>query len=83
VSQPTEIYLNEEYYYTNGYLVSVVPSQSTTPLSNSVVRSEIHLFLFVWRVVVQAKSPGKNLMWVYALPTATDGATITVTISPK
>jgi hypothetical protein len=32
---------------------------------------------------VQAKSPGKNLVWVYALPTATDGATITVTISPK
>jgi hypothetical protein len=35
------------------------------------------------RAVVQAKSPGKNLVWVYALPTATDGATITVTISPK
>lgn len=60
VSQPTEIYLNEEYYYANGYVVSVVPSQ-----------------------IVQAKSPGKNLVWVYALPTATDGATITITISPK
>jgi hypothetical protein len=33
--------------------------------------------------VVQAKSPGTNLVWVYPLPTATDGVVVTVTISPK
>jgi endoglycosylceramidase len=60
VTQPTEIYLNEDFYYPNGYTFTLTPSE-----------------------FAQAKSPGKNLLWVLVLPAAGEGAKVTVTIQPK
>jgi hypothetical protein len=87
VSQPTEIYLNEEYYYPNGYVVSVVPSKSAPRYlrlaSRALAHQFIALLLRVSSLAMQTKAPGKNLLWVYPLPTTADGTTITVTVSPK